>query len=234
MTATGWVPLRSPYTVAPDAPPGSPQCLDLTGDPAALDNADRVAMAAAAGAGAHAIWRTYLAGPSVARRVYLIHGPRIALSDQVLAFDDATGAGPAERAALAAGALLWTDEPAPPIRFAGLFAGFDPRTGTAAPDPATVDGPERQRLLAYLDNAPRLLATTVKAADVVSAGPGVPMDLRTDGEWVWSEGSRYYLDKHRLAPDPAFAAHIAGRGYVMPSVGPAALHRALAKVQSPV
>ena len=233
MTVT-WVPLRSPYTVAPDAPAGSPQCLDLTGDPAALENADRVAVAAAAGAGAHAIWRTYLAGPSVARRVYLVYGPRVALSDQVLAFDDMTGPGPAERAALAAGALLWTDEPVPPIRFAGLFASYDPRTGTAGPGPATVDGPERQRLLGYLNAAPRLLATTVAAADVVTGAPGVPMDLRTDGVWVWSEGSRYYLDHHRFAPDPGLVAHIADRGYVSPSVGRAALHRALAKVQSPL
>ena len=230
---TAWTPLRSPYTVAPDAPPGAPQCLDLTADAAALDNTDRVAVAAAAAAGAQGVWRTWLAGP-VARRVYLVYGPRIALSDQVLAFDDATGPGPAERAALAAGALLWTAEPAPPIRFAGLFAGYDPQTGGVRDGAPTIDGPERQRLLGYLDGAPRLLATTVTAADALTGAAGVPMGLRTDGAWVWSEGTRYYLDKHRLAPDPGLTAHIAARGYVAPSVGPGALHRALAKVQSPV
>ncbi|GIF25613.1 hypothetical protein BJ973_003891 [Actinoplanes tereljensis] len=213
--------MRSPYTVTPDAPAGAPHCLDLIGT-ADLDDTDRVAIAAAEAAGARALWRTWLAGPQP-RRVYLVQGPRIALGDQVIAFAEPDDLDGREKAALAYSALLWTAAPAPEIQFAELFDE----------DGTHLDGPDRDRVLGYLAAAPRLLVTTVLIEDVVDGTESVPMDLRTDGTWVWSEGTRHYLDRHRFAPDPSLLQHIAAAGYAVPPVGPAALHRALAAVSKP-
>ena len=47
-------------------------------------------------------------------------------------------------------------------------------------------------------------------ADILSPERGdvVPLHLRTDGTWVWSDAAAYYLEKYGLAPDPGLAAHL--------------------------
>lgn len=36
----------------------------------------------------------------------------------------------------------------------------------------------------------------------------------TDGEWIWSDGLRYYVETQRLAPEPDFLPHMAACAYV--------------------
>jgi hypothetical protein len=221
---TGTLPLDLRFATVAGAAPGA----DLTGS-ADLDPEDRAAIAAATGG--RALWRTWLPGPP-ARRSYVLWGEPVPGMDS---FTDPARLTPYLRAALACGALLWTTEPAPEIRFAGLYDAYDPATGPGFDDSHPVlAGPERDRTLAYLNAAPRLVATTVTSPDVLDGTPGVPMDLRTDGVWVWSEGTRHYLDRHGLAPDPGLAGHLAANGYTVPAVSPVALHRAMAAVQTPM
>jgi hypothetical protein len=88
-------------------------------------------------------------------------------------------------------------------------------------DGASADGPwfdaehqviedlgQRRRLLDFLAGGEVVLAAGVGLPDVVTgARRAVPAGLRSDGSWVWSEASRYYLDRHRLAPDPELAEY---------------------------
>jgi hypothetical protein len=57
-------------------------------------------------------------------------------------------------------------------------------------------------------------------------GPVVPVSFRTDGRWIWNEAATYYLDLHRLAPDPGLVAYARDRGYATGEVDGATLHRA--------
>ncbi|MBB4906430.1 hypothetical protein [Actinophytocola algeriensis] len=47
-----------------------------------------------------------------------------------------------------------------------------------------------------------------------SRGAAVPLSTMTDGEWIWGDGLRYYVETHRIAPEPDFLAHMAAHEYV--------------------
>ena len=81
-----------------------------------------------------------------------------------------------------------------------------------------------------------MLLTTARLDDVwdTSAGSVVPMSFRTDGTWVWSDASTYYLQAHGLLPDPAMIEHIRAAGHVRPPVHDVALFRAMAKLREPI
>ena len=85
----------------------------------------------------------------------------------------------------------------------------------AAPAALLPPGPERESVLSYLRAAASILNTTAMAPDVFDAAAGevVPMSLRSDGEWVWSDAHGYYLDRHGIVTDEAFLDHIRGRDY---------------------
>jgi hypothetical protein len=59
------------------------------------------------------------------------------------------------------------------------------------------------------------------------------MSFRTDGTWIWSEATTYYLEVHGLLPDPELAAHIRALGYAAPVVDGIARHRAMAVLKAP-
>jgi hypothetical protein len=79
---------------------------------------------------------------------------------------------------------------------------------------------ERDRVLAYLEAAPVVLAARSYDTDAFAPGqpPEVPMNFRTDGVWVWPGAVAYYLRKHDVPPDPELVAHIRGRGFDVPEV----------------
>ena len=71
-----------------------------------------------------------------------------------------------------------------------------------------VDPVRRGRLLDFLAGGEVVLAAGVRLADVFSGATAtVPASLRSDGAWVWSDTTRYYLDRYQLAPDPGLAGH---------------------------
>lgn len=85
----------------------------------------------------------------------------------------------------------------------------------ASPAAILPPGAERDSVLSYLRAAATILSTTGKAPDVFddAAGDVVPMSLRSDGEWVWSDAHGYYLERYGLVTDQAFLDHIRRRDY---------------------
>jgi hypothetical protein len=72
------------------------------------------------------------------------------------------------------------------------------------------DGPERAAVLSYLRKGRVLFRTTGRTNDRVDAtrGRAVPLTLRTDGEWIWSDGIIYYLSAYGYAPEHELLQHI--------------------------
>lgn len=133
------------------------------------------------------------------------------------------------QAARMGGGLIWAHTPDPGIRVAAVFDDVDPDgEPRMSGDRPTVAGPEAERLLGYLDAGAELVVDEAVADDVVDPLRGaVPVGLRTDGFWIWSNASTYYLREHRFALDADFTRHIRERDYVMPEVDGAARYRAI-------
>jgi hypothetical protein len=106
---------------------------------------------------------------------------------------------------------------------------------TSGPDAPQLAEPERDRVRAYLAGGTPVRITTELTDDTIdpTAGTVVPTNLRTDGDWVWTDAIGYYLDRYRLAPDSHLLTHIRRRGYRPAEVDVVARHRALAAVSSP-
>lgn len=135
------------------------------------------------------------------------------------------------------GALLWARNPDPGIRLAAVFDEVDAESGPRLrPDHPTVDEQERDLLLGYLSRGTLLMESTSGMEDIWDreAGPVVPISFRTDGHWIWSDATTYYLYEYSLAPEPAFLEHIRAREYTFEAVDGAAIHRALAVLEQPL
>ena len=142
-----------------------------------------------------------------------------------------------QRFARSLGELLWSRTPDPGVRIAVLFDEVDPVLGPRfRADHPTVDDQELVKLVGYLRQGEALLLTTARLDDVVdpARGDAVPMSFRTDGTWIWSDATTYYLEVHQFLPDPELAAHIRALGHVPPAVDDVARHRAMAALMEPV
>lgn len=227
-----------------------------------LDAMDMAAVAAVAHTelpgSAEGLWRTwrYPAAPTPwppPRRLYLVQAadpeslPMLTAAlqralveageavPQVEAFTDVEGLPPYQRMALAHSALLWTVRPTTPLRVAELFDPVDEVGGPGfAADRPTLDDRQRGDVLAYLEAGTIVLATTAFMDDVVNERRRrvVPMNVRTDGDWIWTDAVAYYLRRYGLAPDPELLRHIRTRRYEVPVVDAVAAHRALAVLQA--
>lgn len=142
-----------------------------------------------------------------------------------------------QRAAQTMGELLWAGADGPEIRLAAVFtgAGADEDPSFADDHPRIDDAEERDRVLGYLDVGEPLLLTTARLDDVVDTArmDAVPLNFRTDGAWIWSDVTGYYLREHHLAPDEELLAHIRSAGYKVPQVDGVAAYRAMAFLQEP-
>lgn len=106
------------------------------------------------------------------------------------------------------GALIHAPMPAAGFRFAEVF---EPQEGTGGrPRFRLLDPAEVRRLSAYLEAGTPVMQAGVAARDVVRPDrpPQVPLHLLTDGTWIWSEATRYYLTRYRVAPAADFLAHL--------------------------
>ncbi|MEV8437076.1 TNT domain-containing protein [Actinosynnema sp. NPDC051121] len=132
--------------------------------------------------------------------------------------DDAIPAWLRERAGLGAapGAVI----------AAPLFDGPD----AVVRDRPAVHPQELDDVLAYLENAPVVLAARSYGPDALKpdATPSVPLSFHTDGTWVWPGGVAYYLRNHHVPPVPQLVQHIRDNGYEVPPVAPEAEQSAAA------
>ncbi|MBB4905784.1 hypothetical protein [Actinophytocola algeriensis] len=200
-----------PYTFAPE--------------PGGYEKADRT-LVAAVRTHAAACWATTRDGSD---RVYLVQAtedtddtdlPSVAAAGQkalarledtpkVEVFGPDTELPDYHERALLAATLLWSATPGTPVHVARAFDGAGVRGPWFAPDhELVVDPAERGRLLEFLAGGEVVLAANGRLTDVLSGAAGaVPAGLRSDGTWVWSDASGYYLDRYQLAPDPELAVH---------------------------
>lgn len=127
------------------------------------------------------------------------------------------------------GALLWAATPAVPVRIARAFDGVDPDRGPwfDTERPVVPDGNVRARLLDALNTAEVITRSDTRMLDVLDPERGdvVPLDLRADGRWVWSDAVAYFLEQHGLAPDPDLSEHLLAQD--TPPLDEVGLHRAL-------
>ncbi|MFD2465977.1 hypothetical protein [Amycolatopsis silviterrae] len=115
------------------------------------------------------------------------------------------------------------------LRTPRVYDGFD-EAGNPVVEREALSPEERERVLAYLDGAPIILASRSNDVDAFdpSRTDAVPLNFRTDGSWVWPGAVGYYLREHGISPDPELVAHIRAAGYAVPEVGEAAQERMLA------
>ncbi|WP_026316453.1 hypothetical protein [Actinokineospora enzanensis] len=127
----------------------------------------------------------------------------------------------------------WRKRVEPAVRSPRVWDGLG-TDGKPVPRPP-VPAAERSLVLAYLEDAPAVLAARSHDKDVYDPErePAVPLVFRTDGLWVWPGAVPYYLREHDLAPDPELLAHIRARGFVLAEVDETARDRALAVVTAP-
>ena len=127
------------------------------------------------------------------------------------------------RRALENGILLWSATPVPAFRFARVGDGLgDDGFPYFAPGHPVLPEDRRPDVLAHLLNAPVVLATPATDLDVVERERGhvVPLTLRTNGTWIFSDALAYYLHHYGLAPEPGLLDRAGPPGCV-------AVHQAL-------
>ncbi|SCL13178.1 hypothetical protein [Micromonospora inyonensis] len=138
--------------------------------------------------------------------------------------------------ARSSGSLLWAARPATPVATARLFDGVDPVRGPwfATNRPVVSDATERDNLLDALRGGVVIAWSSAAMPDILAPDRGdvVPMHLRTDGTWLWSEAVGYYLEHYGLEPDPQLVAHLTGGGPVEP-LDEISVHRALVHLCRP-
>lgn len=72
-----------------------------------------------------------------------------------------------------------------------------------------VDSSERERILHLLSGGGIVLHAAALVRDEISSEESaVPGDLRSDGNWIWSDAAAYYLENYWIAPDPDLIAHL--------------------------
>jgi hypothetical protein len=233
-------------------------------DASMIDEADRAVVSAASEGGGsrcpQAVWRAWryplVSTPWPApRRVYLVqtavrpdeslpqltvrlHRALVRVREHaplVEVFTKSKELPPYQRTALEAAALLWTSQSLPPVRIAVLF---DPMRNVGGPGFTAgrpkLEPAERDRVLAYLDEASSVLTTTAVMDDVIDERRtgAVPLGFRTDGHWIWSDAAAYYLRRYGFCPDDGLLDHIRQRRYELPLVDAVAHHRGLAALQA--
>jgi hypothetical protein len=228
---------------------------------APVDDVDAAAVAAVAQeSGLRGMWRAWRSPVDGSpwpppRRVYLVEAERdvdlVALTGRLQ--PRLTGAGETDpqvetfsmdsdlptyqRLALAYGALLWASTPEPDIKIASIFDEVDAQAGPRFTDAheRMDDAEETQHVVDYLNAGQPLLVTTAAMDDVVdtSRRTVVPMNFRTDGTWIWTDTTTYYLERHNLAPDPDLLNHIRAADYRIPEIDGVSIYRTLAVLQEP-
>ncbi|MGA8115047.1 MAG: hypothetical protein WCA46_15380, partial [Actinocatenispora sp.] len=122
-----------------------------------------------------------------------------------------------------------SDEGRPGLRWASApELGRGDAAESALRERPRLHGFDRGAVSGYLRGAPVALTAMGFGADVLdpSAPEAVPMNVRTDGTWVWSEALAYFADRYGIAPEPEFLNHIQRNGFRWPEVDEPTLLRA--------
>lgn len=254
----------SPADPRLDDPAAHPGPIDLTTADSGplLDDADHaIRLAAGQESGLVAVWRAWRTPADgspwpAPRRVFVVQtGPHPAddlaaitgrmqhalfsageTNPQVEVCGPGTPVPAYQSSACAHAALVWSDEPAVPVRMARVFDRVDPRHGPmfAEDHPVIDDLDELTRLLQYLGNGLPVMTTSATMSDILDPERPeiVPLTFRTDGNWVWTDTIGYYLERYGLAPEAELLDYLRSSPD-WPEVSDVALHRVLSFLQHP-
>jgi hypothetical protein len=113
--------------------------------------------------------------------------------------------------------LVHVAVPAPDLLLADLFDGLPDPDGRPQ-ELVSVSPEEAEALLERLANGRLVLTIEHCAEDVVdpAAGLVVPLHLMTDGRWVWSQATVYYLHRYLVAPPHDFHAYLCEQAWPSP------------------
>ncbi|MBO0871539.1 MAG: hypothetical protein J2P15_23555, partial [Micromonosporaceae bacterium] len=113
-------------------------------------------------------------------------------------------------------------------RLAETIDGRRDAAGRPVVPPTRLPDGEREPVAEYLRGAPVVVAAFGVATDPYDPERPevVPLNVHTDGEWVWSESLAYYALRYGFPPQRELLEHIRQRAYRIPEVGEEALARA--------
>ncbi|MFJ1560915.1 hypothetical protein [Streptomyces mirabilis] len=218
------------------------------------DDLDRTAIGVVAGeSGVRGLWRSRRlpadGHETAARRVFVVEAgretdlPRLAglLQWVLAAYGEpdpqvevySTGEQPPlyQRLARSRGVLLWAHDADASLSLVPLGDDTEPGTGVgfSADHPRIEDREELRQIASYLRSGELLLVTPERLDDVLdpSRRRAVPLNIRTDGRWIWTDTMTYYLEQHALAPPARMLAHLRQARYQAPVVDDVSRHRAL-------
>jgi hypothetical protein len=134
-----------------------------------------------------------------------------------------------QQLARACGALIWSRDPDPGIKVAATVTAANRLLRPRLSDE------ERFHVDAYLRSGVVVRMIATRADDLVTSdrSGAVPMSLITDGSWIWSEATTYYLEVYGIAPDRGLLAHIRARRYAPSMIDGASLHRIMVFAHDP-
>lgn len=140
---------------------------------------------------------------------------------------------PLHRAVQFAGDLVFTASAPPDFSFADVFDG-EPDANGLPQSITRVSEEEADKLITYLLSGTPMLVADVQGEDVLDPARGqrVPLHLRTDGVWIWSDASAYYVREHLVGPPAAFHTYLQTVVATAERVSDVTLHQAVAWLQS--
>lgn len=121
------------------------------------------------------------------------------------------------------------------MKIAKLFEQLDPEGKPILPlDRQPLNSDERDLVLQFLLGGKIAARTSGRSIDKLdeSRGKVVPSSLATDGTWIWSRATAYYLQHHGVAPEPDFLKHIRKCNYTAAQPDPDTLSQAIVTLQS--
>lgn len=109
-----------------------------------------------------------------------------------------------------------------------LAPGPDGSRLPVVPGDRPLDLFERGEVAGYLSTAPVVVATVGLGPDPLDAAEPeiVPLNIRTDGRFVWSEALAYFASRYGIPPRPPLAAGMREWGYLWPEADEETLRHA--------
>jgi hypothetical protein len=137
---------------------------------------------------------------------------------------------------LEAAELIWAKAAAEEIQMASVFAEVDEAGRPTGAEGEPLTGADREAVLAYLLSAEVVLRASEPGQDILDeeSGAEVPLDLRSDGFWVWSDASAYYLAQHDVRPPQGLLDRALDIGGTAAGLDSVTYHRVLEALAGPV
>jgi hypothetical protein len=130
--------------------------------------------------------------------------------------------------------LIWARERETRLRIAPLFDAVD-ADGTVRGSVGPPLSPEEsKRVLGYLMSAEVVLRAFRPGRDLLDEDriTEVSIDLRSDGRWVWSDATAYYLVQHNMRPADQLLEYLRSAGPRAPALTSVDYHRVVRALES--